>query len=97
MAFDVGVVTFDYSVRPPAGPVEDFTRELKQYDEGETWRIASHGHVFLDVEYETAVNLAMEYTSSNGLTPSEAHEVLRWIRRLPWQDNHDILTLHFGW
>ena len=59
MAFDVGVVTFDYSVRPPAGPVEDFTRELKQYDEGETWRIASNGHVFLDVEYETAANLAL--------------------------------------
>ena len=97
MAFDVGVVTFDYSVRPSAGPVEGFTRELKQYDEGETWRVASNGHVFLDVEYETAANLAMEYISSNGLTPSEAHEVLRWVRSLPWQDNHDIVTLHFGW
>ena len=97
MAFDVGVVTFDYSVRPPAGLVEEFARELKEYGEGETWRVGSHGHVFLDLEYETAVDLAMEYISSRGLSSAEAHQILRWVRSLPWQDNRDIVTLHFGW
>ena len=97
MAFDVGVVTFDYSVRPPAGLVEEFARELKEYDEGDTWRVASDGHVFLDLEYETAVNLAMGYISSRCLTSADAHKVLRWVKSLPWQDNHDLVTLHFGW
>ena len=97
MAFDVGVVTFDYSVRPSPGPVEEFARELKEYGEGETWRVASDGHVFLDVEYETAVNLAMAYISSRGATSADAHQILRWVRSLPWQDNRDIVTLHFGW
>ena len=97
MTFDVGVVTFDYSVRPPAGPVEGFARDLKEYGEGETWRVASDGHVFLDLEYEAAVNLAMEYISSRGLSSAEAHQILRWVRSLSWQDNHDIVTLHFGW
>ena len=97
MTFDVGVVTIDYSVRPPSGLVEEFARELKEYDEGDTWRVASDGHVFLDLEYETAVDLALEYISSRGLSSAEAHQILRWVRSLSWQDNHDIVTLHFGW
>ena len=81
MALDVGVVQIDYSVRPSTGLVEDFARELKQYDEGDTCRIASDGHVFVDVKYESGPNLAfhadlLHYKTRISMEGFRIHEYL---------------------
>ena len=95
MAIDVGAVTIDYSVKPRNGLVERYARKLKQYDEGECWRIASHGHVFLDIEYDMMVRHAATYISSEGLAQPEAQQIMVWVEGLPWQ--RGTVILHFGW
>ncbi len=92
---DVGAVTFDYSVSPPTPLVEQYARELKEYGEGECWRVASNGHVFLDIEYDMMVRHAATYISSERLAPREAQQIMDWVEGLPWQ--RDSVILHFGW
>lgn len=95
MAMDVGAVTIDYSVSPPTDVVERYTRELKEYDEGECWRVASDGHVFLDIEYDTMARHATTHISAEKLTPAEAQQIMDWVEGLPWQ--REAVILHFGW
>ena len=95
MAMDVGAVTIDYSVSPPAGLVEQYARELKEYDEGDCWRVSSDGHVFLDIERDMMVTHAETYISSKGLVPAEAQQVMDWVESLPW--HRETVILHFGW
>ena len=95
MAMDVGAVTIDYSVSPPTDLVERYARELKEYGEGECWRVASDGHVFLDIEYDMMVRHAASYTSSEGLSLVEAQQISNWVEGLPWQ--RETIILHFGW
>ena len=95
MAMDVGVVTIDYSMSPPTESLECYARELKEYDEGECWRIASDGHVFLDIEHDTMVRHATAYITSAGLAQADAQQIMSWLEGLPWQN--DTIILHFGW
>ena len=69
--------------------------ELKEYDEGECWRIASDGHVFLDIEYDMMVRHATSYITSAGLAQADTQQIMSWVEGLPWQD--DTVILHFGW
>ena len=95
MAMDVGAVTIDYTVSPPTELLERYARQLKEYDEGECWRIASDGHVFLDIEHDTMVRNAMTYVSAERLTPTEAQQIMDWVEGLPWE--RETVILHFGW
>lgn len=95
MAMDVGAVTIDYSVSPPTPLLERYVRELKEYGEGECWRVASDGHVFLDIEYDMMVRHATSYISSARLSSSEAQQITDWVEGLPWQ--RETVILHFGW
>lgn len=95
MAMDVGAVTIDYSVSPPTDLVERYTRELKEFDEGECWRVASDGHVFLDIEYDTMVRHATEYITAEQLEPEDTQQIMDWVEGLPWQ--RETVILHFGW
>lgn len=92
---DVGSVTIDYSIKPRNGLVERYARELKEYGEGECWRVASDGHVFLDIEYDMIVRHTTSYISSARLSPAEAQQITDWVEGLPWQ--RETVILHFGW
>lgn len=95
MAMDVGAVRIDYSVSPPTDLVERYTRELKEFDEEECWRVASGGHVFLDIEYDTMVRHATEYITAERLEPADTQQIMDWVEGLPWQ--RETVILHFGW
>ena len=95
MAMDVGAVTLDYSVSPRTRLTERYARELKEYDEDDCWRVASDGHVFLDIEYDMMVRHAETYISSERLVPAEAQQIMDWIEGLPW--HRETVILHFGW
>ena len=95
MALDVGAVTLNYSVSPRTEVVERYARELKEYDEVDCWRVASDGHVFLELMYDTMANHAMGYIRAKSLTSPEAHQVMRWVRGLPWRG--ETIMLHLGW
>ena len=97
MALDVGVVEIDYSRARPFGAAYKYARELTAFDEeyGDCWKVSSEGQVFIEMAFETMAAHAMEYIDSSGLTSTDAHQIMRWIRGLPWQD--DVIMLHLGW
>ena len=97
MGLDVGVVQIDYSQSMPSGAAYKYAWELMAYDDidGDYWKVSSGGQVFIELGYSTMINHAMEYIESKSLTSSEAHQVMRWIRGLPWQDG--VVMLHLGW
>ena len=97
MALDVGVVQIDYARARPYGAAYEFARELTAFDDdyGSCWKVASGSQVFIELEFETMANHAMEYVGSNRLSATDAHEVMRWVRGLPWQG--DVVMLHLGW
>ena len=45
--------------------------------------------------YGAMANHAMEYIESKSLSSSEAHQVMRWVRGLPWRG--EVVMLHLGW
>lgn len=97
MALDVGVVQIDYSQAHPSGAAYRYAWELMTYDEldGDCWKVSSGGQVFIELGYEAMANHAMAYIESKSLTPSEAHQVMRWVRSLPWRGQ--TIMLHLGW
>ena len=95
MALDVGAVTLDYSVSPRTEIVERYARVLKGYDEGDCWRVAANGHVFIEMDYEAMTNHAWQHIASHDFKAAEAHQIMRWVRGLPWRDG--MVMLHMGW
>ena len=97
MGLDVGVVQIDYSQARPSGAAYKYAWELMAYDDidGDCWKVSSGGQVFIELGYDTMANHAMEYIKAKSLTSSEAHQVMRWIRGLPWRGR--TIMLHLGW
>ena len=97
MALDVGVVQIDYSQAQPYGAAYQYAWELMAYDdlEGDCWKVSDGGQVFIELAYETMARHAMEYIEAKSLTSSEAHQVMRWVRGLPWRG--EVVMLHLGW
>ena len=97
MGLDVGIVQIDYSQARPSGAAYWYTWELMAFDDedGDCWRVSSEGQVFIEMAFETMAAHAMEYIDSSGLTSTDAHQIMRWIRGLPWQV--DVIMLHLGW
>ena len=95
MGLDVGVVQIDYSQSRPSGAAYKYAWELMAYDDGDCWKVSSGGQVFIELGYETMANHAMEYIEAKGLTSPEAHQVMRWVRGLPWRGG--VAMLHLGW
>ena len=95
MALDVGVVEIDYSRARPYGAAYKYARELTTFDDGSCWRVSSGGQVFIELEFGTMASHAMGYIDSNRLSATDAHEVMRWVRGLPWQG--EVVMLHLGW
>ena len=96
MGLDVGVVQIDYSQARPSGAAYRYAWELMAFDDedGDCWRVSSEGQVFIEMAFETMAAHAMEYIDSSGLTSTDAHQIMRWIRGLPWQD--EVIMLHLG-
>ena len=82
MGLDVGVVQIDYSQARPSGAAYKYAWELMAYDDidDDCWKVSSGGQVFIELGYDTMASHAMEYIESKSLTPSEAHQVMRWVR-----------------
>ncbi len=96
MGLDVGIVQIDYSRARPYGAAYRYARELMTVDDygGDCWKVSSGGQVFIELAFETMAAHAMEYIDSSGLTSNDAHQVMRWIRNLPWEG--DVVMLHLG-
>ncbi len=97
MALDVGVVEIDYSRARPSGAAYRYARELIAFNDGDgdCWKVSGEGQVFIEMAFETVAAHAMECIDSSGLTSTDAHQIMRWIRGLPWQDY--VIMLHLGW
>ena len=95
MGLDVGIVQIDYSQARPSGSACKYAWELMAYDDDDCWKVSSGGQVIIELEFETMAKHAMEYIGSNHLSSTEAHQIIRWVRGLPWQN--DVIMLHLGW
>ena len=92
---DVGVIErIDYRYSP-RGAAIGYARHLKWYGEDEFWKMDAGGDVIVEIEYETTVFQAMDYITASGLASAEAHQVMRWVRTLPWRDD-GMVMLHLG-
>lgn len=94
MAFDVGVVTFDYSVASPSVAAYKYACELMEYEDidEDYWKVSAAWNVFLELEHDTMASHARGYIEENSLSETEANEVIGWVRNLPWHD--DLVILH---
>ena len=97
MALDVGVVQIDYSQARPMGAAYKYAWELMAYDdlEGDCWKVSDGGQVFIELACQTMASHAMEYIEAKSLSSTEAHQVMRWVRDLPWWG--EVVMLHLGW
>ena len=92
---DVGVIErIDYQYSP-LGAAIGYASHLKWYGEDEFWKMDAGGDVIVEIEYETTVFHAMDYITKSGLASAEAHQVMRWVRTLPWRDD-GMVMLHLG-
>ena len=97
MSLDVGVIErIDYQYRP-LGAAVGYAHHLKGYDDDERWywKMGDGIDVILEIEYEAAVFHAMDYITERGLESAEAHQVMRWVRTLPWRED-GMVMLHLG-
>ena len=94
MGLDVGVVRIDYGYTP-RGPANRFAWHLAGEWDDDCWQVASGPNVFIEMGYEHMVERAARFISSEGLGASDAHQVMRWVRMLPWRG--DVVMLHLGW
>ena len=96
MALDVGAVTIDYSLARPSGAAYSYAHELMEFEDivEDYWKVTSGWNVFIELKHDTMVGHAEGYVRENGLTKSEAHEVMGWVESLPWVDNR--VMLHLG-
>lgn len=95
MSLDVGVIDrIEYRHRP-RGAAVGYAYHLKGYDDEECWKVESGGQVIFEIAYEAAVFHAMDYIRTRGLGSAEAHQVMRWVRTLPWR-NDGMVMLHLG-
>ena len=94
MGLDIGAVNINYLARP-SGAAYRFAWHLAGQWDDQTWEVYSSANVFAEYEYDHLVRRAEEYISAEGLGSAEAHEVMRWVRNLPWRGS--TVMLHMGW
>ena len=94
MGLDVGVVRIEY-LRQPGSAAYHFAWHLAREWDDECWQVSSGANVFIELGYDHVVERAARYIESKGLGASDAHQVMRWVRGLPWRG--DVVMLHLGW
>ena len=87
----------EYQTRPyrPSGAAYRFAWNLAGEWDDETWEVYSSANVFAEYDYDHLISRAEEYIASEGLGSTDAHQVMRWVRNLPWRGN--AVMLHMGW
>ena len=61
--------------------------------EGDCWKVSDGGQVFIEpYEYD---GQSRDGVHSKDLNSSEGHQVMRWVRSLPWRGG--VVMLHMGW
>lgn len=99
MGLDVGVVSIEYLAQP-GPPVHDFLLDLMlnpfcdRDDESETWGYIGSNNALYEFDRTTLRKRANTWANSQDFGPSEKANLCRWIRNLPWKDDH--ITLHLG-
>ena len=94
MGLDVGAVQIDYLDRP-RGAAYRFAWHLAGEWDDEAWEVSSGVNLFVEYDCDRLLNRAYEYVVSERLASDEAHQVMRWVRSLPWQGR--TIMLHMGW
>ena len=94
MGLGVGVVQIDYLDRP-RGAAYRFAWHLDGEWDDDSWEVSSGENVFAEFDYDRLANRAYRFIVSEGLAFAEAHQVVRWVRGLPWRGR--TIMLHMGW
>ena len=94
MGLDIGAVQIDYLERPREAAYR-FAWHLAGESDDEAWEVSSGENVFVEYDYEHLANRAYQYIVLEGLSSVEAHQVMRWVRSLPWRGR--TIMLHMGW
>ena len=94
MGLDVGVVKIDY-LGYPGRAANQFAWKLAEEWDERCWQVWSEGNVFIELEYQTMVERAARFISSEDLGATDAHQVMRWVRTLPWRG--EVVMLHLNW
>ena len=94
MGLDIGVVKIDYLGQPGSAAYHFAWHLAREWDD-ECWQVSSGANVFIELGYDHMVERAVRYIASEGLGVSDAHQVMRWVRTLPWRG--EVVMLHLGW
>ncbi len=94
MGLDVGTVRINYLPRP-SGATYRFAWHLAKERDDDAWQVFTGENVFTEFEFDHLIVRAADYIASEGLDSVAAHQVMRWVRGLPWRDGY--IMLHLGW
>ena len=94
MGLDVGVVQIDYLDRP-GGAAYRFAWHLAGEWDDDAWEVSSGDNVVAEFDYGHLTNRAYRFIVSENLSSNEAHQIMRWVRSLPWRGR--TIMLHLGW
>ena len=104
MAMDVWAVKTEYShLKRPAPPIYDFLYDLMlnpctgQGDDpwdNDTWGGSWDNTGLYEFSRPVLRRRALNWANAHNLSQAEKAKLRRWIRSLPWNDEH--ITLHFG-
>ncbi len=94
MGLDIGAVKIDY-LDSPSGAAYRFAWHLAGQWDDRVWNVRSEGNAFMEFDFDHLVDVAEEYISSESLGSADAHQVMRWVRNLPWR--RDVVMLHLNW
>ena len=94
MRLDVGIVQIGYLDRP-RGAAYRFARHLAGEWDDDSWEVSSGENVFPEYDYDHLLGRAYRFVVSDGLASAEAHQVMWWVRGLPWRGR--TIMLHLGW
>ena len=94
MGLDIGVVKIDYLDRP-SGAAYRFAWHLAGEWDDQTWEVYSGANVFAEYDHDHLTNRAQRFIASERLDSAEAHQVMSWVRNLPWRGS--TVMLHLNW
>ena len=94
MGLDIGAVNIDYLDRS-SGAAYRFAWHLAGEWDDNTWEVYSNANVFAEYDYDHLTNRAQRFIETERLAFDEAHQVMRWVRNLPWRGS--TVMLHLNW
>ena len=100
MGLDIGVVRVEY-LRDPPEPAYGFMKALMLDplcgvgdDDDDLWGGSWSSNALYEFNRISLRKRANNWANQQGLSQAEKAKLRRWIRNLPWQDEH--IMLHLG-